>query len=474
MQAKIADLMHEEKLNAGDVLVQQGSESKKMSIISKGDFDVTISSRGGNDVKVDTLHPGDFSGMGALFTRSTHSASVIAKSDDSVAFSLKYEDFQNLMRDNFEIAQAMLAHMQEVARRDRSARTNRTRRGSTIETKATKLKIAMFDSKSYDMETFNEENKKYGFEITYFEARLKPETVDLAMGYDVVCVFVNDEVPEAVVKGLARLQVKMIALRCAGFNNVALEMAEAFNISVARVPAYSPYAVAEHAAALLLTLNRKTHKAYNRVRDGDFSIDGLVGFDLFGKTVGVIGTGKIGQCFIDIAIGFGCKIAAYDVYPNAAYAAKEQLTYMTLDEVLACADIISLHSPLLPSTKHMINRDTIGKMKKGVYLINTSRGALIETDALLENLKNGHIGGAGLDVYEFEAGYFFENLAGRVIQDDRLARLQAMPNCLITSHQAFLTIDALNAIARVTLGNVNEFAEGKRNEQLTNYVPAPK
>lgn len=461
------------KLHAGESLVKQGADSHMMSIISKGDFDVIISSKG-HDVKVDSLHPGDFSGMGALFTKSKHSASVVARSDECIAYSVKYDDFQNLMRENFEIAQAMLAHMQQVARRERSTRTNRTRRGSVIDTASSKIRIALFDAKSYDMETFNEENKKYGFEITFFEARLKPETVDLAMNYDVVCVFVNDEVNETVVKGLARLNVKMIALRCAGFNNVALDMAEAFGIGCARVPAYSPYAVAEHASALLMTLNRKTHKAYNRVRDGDFSLDGLVGFDLHGKTVGVIGTGKIGQCFIDIVIGYGCKVAAFDVYPNATYGAMEMVDYLTLDEVLATSDVISLHSPLLPSTKHMINKDTLAKMKKGSILINTSRGGLIETDALLDALKSGHLGGAGLDVYEFEAGYFFENLSGRVIQDDRLARLQAMPNCLITSHQAFLTIDALNAIARVTLANVSEFADGKRGEQLTNHVPAPK
>lgn len=323
----------------------------------------------------------------------------------------------------------------------------------------------------YDRETFNAENTKHNFEIRYFEARLRADTVDLAIGHDVVCVFVNDELPGDVIKGLARVGVRMIALRCAGFNNVDLNMADAFGISIARVPAYSPYAVAEHAIALLLTLNRKTHKAYNKVRDGDFSLSGLVGFDLHGKTFGVIGTGKIGQCLVDIALGFGCKVAAYDIYPNAVYAAKAGVTYMALDDLLATADMISLHSPLLPTTHHMVNKESIAKMKKGVIIINTSRGALIDTQALLEGLKCGQVGGAGLDVYEGEAGYFFENLSSAVIQDDTLTRLQAMNNVLVTSHQAFLTKDALEAIARVTLGNVDEFAKGKRLDQLTNYVP---
>ncbi|KNC85979.1 hypothetical protein SARC_01855 [Sphaeroforma arctica JP610] len=464
---KIVDLLREDKFSEGDVVVQQGDQTGRLSIISTGKFSVTMSGSAGEEVQVDVLKTGDFIGLGSLFCGTPHSATVTA-SEPAVNYSLGDTDFKKLLQEDVSVSLAMLGYMQNIARRDRKGR----QMGSDAESGATR--IALFDAKSYDRETFDKENEKYNFEITYFETRLGPDTAALAAGYDVVVVFVNDDVSDKTVRALSRNGVKMVANRCAGFDRVDLKVADAMGIPVVRVPAYSPYAVAEHAVALCQTLNRKLHKAYNRIREGDFSLGGLVGYDLHGRTCGVIGTGKIGQCLIDIMIGYGMKIAAYDIYINKTYEAKPEVTYMSLDEVLACSDVISIHSPLLPSTHHMINAETIAKMKKGVTIINCARGGLIDTDALLDGLKNGQVGGAGLDVYEGEQGYFFENWSGRVIQDDRLANLVSNTNVLITSHQAFLTIDALEAIARVTLSNVNEmFNEGKNGAELTNYVAPP-
>jgi D-lactate dehydrogenase len=262
----------------------------------------------------------------------------------------------------------------------------------------------------------------------------------------------------------------MIALRCAGFNNVDLAACERHGLSVTRVPAYSPYAVAEHAVALMMTLNRRLHRANNRVREGNFSLSGLVGFDMHAKTAGVIGTGKIGKCLIHILAGFGCRILAHDMYPDAQLVERSGVRYVPLDELLAESDVISLHAPLTRETRHMIGAEAIAKMKRGVMLINTSRGALIDTPALLEGLKSGQIGNAGLDVYEEESEYFFEDLSDRVITDDVLARLMTFNNVIVTSHQAFLTQEALNNIADITLENIREYELGKRGSALTNRV----
>jgi D-lactate dehydrogenase len=320
-------------------------------------------------------------------------------------------------------------------------------------------KIAFFDTKPYDKRSFDEVNEKYGYDIVYYHDKLSKHTADLTKGADSVCIFVNDAIDKEMVGSLLGNNVKLVALRCAGYNNVDLK-AVLGKIHVVRVPAYSPNAVAEHTAALLLSLNRKTHKAYNRVREGNFSIDGFLGFDLYGKTAGVIGTGQIGRCFISILKGFGMKVLAYDPVPDEKYAKKENISYVTREEIYKKADVISLHCPLIPKTYHLINDEAIGLMKKGVVMLNTGRGGLIDTKALIAGLKKGIIGAAGLDVYEEESEYFFEDYSSTIIKDDVLARLLTFPNVLVTSHQGFFTKEALHNIASTTLDNVKEFFSG--------------
>ena len=320
------------------------------------------------------------------------------------------------------------------------------------------MKIAFFSTKSYDREFFSRYVTTH--ELIYFETPLNEQTANLAAGCNAVCVFVNDKLNSAVIGQLKTIGIKLIALRCAGFNNVDLESAKVNGIKVARVPAYSPHAVAEHAVALMLTLNRKTHKAYNRVREGNFSLERLTGFDLYEKTVGVIGTGKIGQAFCNIMLGFGCKVLAFDLIANKDVMAKG-VDYVPLMDVLMHSDIISLHCPLNEQTKHIINEQTIAMMKEGLMLINTSRGALIDTAAIIESLKNGKIGYLGLDVYEQEEKLFFKDLSESIIQDDVIMRLLSFPNVLITSHQGFFTEEALTQIAQTTLENIDSFEAGQ-------------
>lgn len=311
-------------------------------------------------------------------------------------------------------------------------------------------KIAFFDAKPYDRTWFDQLNQHY--HIKYYEHKLTPDTISLAHGCEAVIPFVNDTLDRTVIDGLCQEGIKMIALRCAGYNNVDRDAARG-RIPVVRVPGYSPYAVAEFTMGLLLTLNRKIHKAYFRTRDFNFSLNGLVGFDLHGRTVGVIGTGKIGQIFIRICQGFGMHVLAYDPYPvqDAGFP------YVSLEELLAKSDIISLHCPLTEQTRHLINRDTIAQMKDGVYLLNTSRGMLVESESLLDALKNGKIAGAGLDVYEEETEFFFEDRSDMVQRDTLLSLLVSMPNVVLTSHQAFLTNEALHNIAQVTLDNLDAY-----------------
>lgn len=317
------------------------------------------------------------------------------------------------------------------------------------------MKLAFFDTKSYDIPGFDRYGIPAGVEIKYFEPNLNRDTVTLAAGFDAVCVFVNDTVDAVVVDKLCQLGVKAIVLRCAGFNNVDIKACEG-KLRVFRVPAYSPHAVAEHAMALLLTINRRTHKAYIRTRDFNFSLQGLAGFDLYGKTVGIVGTGKIGRVFADICKGFGMKILTYDKFPNPDAG----LDYVDLPELFAQADIISLHCPLTDETHHLINADTIAMMKKGVTIINTSRGALVDTEALINGIKEKKVGAACLDVYEEEGDFFYEDFSGHIVQDDKLVRLIAMPNVIVTSHQAFLTSEALDNIAATTVNNLTRFFSG--------------
>lgn len=316
------------------------------------------------------------------------------------------------------------------------------------------IKTAFYDAKAYDMPSFIKFGNLKGIEFKFLETKLSADTVELARGCDAVCVFVNDTVSKEVIDRLYDIGVKIIALRCAGYNNVDVEQAYG-KIHVVHVPAYSPYAVAEHAMALLLTSIRRIHKAYNRTRDFNFSLNGLTGFDLHGKTIGVIGTGKIGRILIDICKGFGMNVIAYDLYP----AKDSGITYVPLDELYERSDIISLHCPLTDDTRHMIDEKAISKMKKGVVIVNTSRGALINGEALVEGLMARKVGAACLDVYEEEADIFFEDRSGHILNDDVLSRLISMPNVIVTSHQAFLTEEALENIAETTANNIMSFFE---------------
>lgn len=318
--------------------------------------------------------------------------------------------------------------------------------------------VAFFDVKSYDRESF-EQFKDENINIRYFENKLNRDTASMAACCDAVCVFVNDNLDRDVIDELYKYGVKLIALRCAGYNNIDLKAAHG-KVTVLRVPAYSPYSVSEHAMGMILTLNRKLHRAYIRTRDHNFSLEGLTGFDLKNKTVGIIGTGKIGSCFANICRGFGMNILGNDPYESKDFCGK----YVSPDELFASSDIISLHCPLTRENRNIINDKTIEKMKKGVFIINTSRGRLIDTQSLINGLKSGRVGAAGLDVYEEETELFFEDYSEEIIKDDILSTLISMPNVLVTSHQAFLTNEALSEIARVTMQNLKDFFAGKKSQ----------
>ena len=322
------------------------------------------------------------------------------------------------------------------------------------------MKIAVFSTKSYDKIYLEKYKKGSKHTFSYFETALNAEITNLTIGYDGVCVFVNDKIDKKTIENLAENGIKLIALRCAGFNNIDLESAKISGIKVVRVPAYSPQAVAEHAVAMILTLNRKTHKVYNRVRESNFSLENLTGFNLFGKTVGVVGTGQIGIAFCKIMLGFGCKVLAFDIKKSDELTALG-VHYQSLENVLKSCDIVSLHCPLTPETKHLFDESSFSKMKDGVMLINTSRGALLKTKDAIVALKKGKIGYLGIDVYEQEEHLFFKDLSESIIQDDLIQRLISFPNVLITPHQGFFTEEALTQIAITTLKNISDFEEGK-------------
>ncbi len=328
------------------------------------------------------------------------------------------------------------------------------------------MKIAFFSTKPYDRKSFELANKTFGHDITYFETRLTRQTVKLAEGFDCACAFVNDQLDASVLIALGAQNTRLVALRCAGFNNVDIHSAGELGISIVRVPAYSPYAVAEHSVGLMLALNRKVYWANSRVKEGNFSLDGLLGFDMRGRTAGVIGTGKIGECVIRILNGFGCKVIAYDKFKNPA-CEELGVEYVELNELFARADIVSLHCPLFSDTHHMINHDSIARMKKGVMIINTSRGALIDSRAAIEGLKSEKIGYLGIDVYEEEEELFFEDKTFEIRTDDVFARLTTFPNVVITGHQAYFTEEAVTAIADTTLQNISDYENG---EELVNAV----
>lgn len=328
-------------------------------------------------------------------------------------------------------------------------------------------KIALFGTHSYDRACFTEINSSFSFDLHYLRSFLDLNTAGYTDGARAVCAFVNDRCDREVLSKLAEQGVELLAMRCAGYNNVDLKAAKDLNIHVTRVPAYSPYAIAEHVVALMLSLNRKIYRAYYRTRDGNFALHGLMGFDMHGKTAGVFGTGKIARVLINILHGFGMKVIAYDLYPDYKYASENDVTYVTPDELYAQSDVISLNCPLTKENYHLINREAISKMKKGVMIINTGRGPLIDTEALLEGLKSGIVGSAGLDVYEEESNYFYQDKSDNVITDDKLGRLLSYNNVLLTSHQAFFTREAMTNIATTTLQNCRDFFDGK---ELVNEV----
>ncbi|MEO1561185.1 MAG: 2-hydroxyacid dehydrogenase [Cyanobacteria bacterium J06632_19] len=329
------------------------------------------------------------------------------------------------------------------------------------------MKIAVFSSKKYDRHFLSEANSDYGHELVFFEPKLSGETTALAAGFPAVCAFINDQVDRHTISAIAEQGTKLIALRSAGFNNVDIKAATELGITVVRVPAYSPYAVAEHAAGLILTLNRKYHRAYSRVRESNFSLNGLLGFDLHNSTVGIVGTGKIGMCFARIMKGFGCNLLAYDIYQNPE-CLEMGVKYVELSQLLATSDIVSLHCPLTPDSYHMINAQTIEQFKSGAMLINTSRGGLIDTKAVIDALKSQKLGYVGLDVYEQEGDLFFEDLSQEVIQDDIFERLLTFPNVVITAHQAFFTKNALQNIAQTTINNISDFEKTGKCENTVN------
>jgi D-lactate dehydrogenase len=331
------------------------------------------------------------------------------------------------------------------------------------------MRVAFYSTQPYDRTFFDRANAGLGHEVTYFEPRLTAPTARLAAGFPAVCVFVNDVLDREVLGGLAAGGTHVIALRSAGFNHVDLPAAAELGLSVVRVPAYSPHAVAEHTVALILALNRKIYRAYARVREGNFALHGLLGFDLHGRTAGIVGTGKIGAGVARILAGFGCRLIGYDLQPSAECAA-HGLRYVSLDELWREADVITLHAPLTPATRHMVNAAAIARMKRGVMLINTSRGGLVDTQATIQGLKSGQIGYLGLDVYEEEERLFFRDMSGAVIQDDAFARLLTFPNVMITAHQGFFTHEALTAIAETTLANLSQLDRG---EACANLVLPP-
>jgi D-lactate dehydrogenase len=335
------------------------------------------------------------------------------------------------------------------------------------------ITTAVFDTKPYDREQFAGESADRRIAWRFLDFRLTAESAPSAKGAQAVCVFVNDTLDRSCLEVLAAQGVKLVALRCTGFNNVDVAAAAALGVAVTRVPNYSPYAVAEHAVALLLTLNRKVHRAFNRVRELNFSLSGLVGFDLHGKTTGIVGTGKIGRIAARILRGFGMRVLATDPFPDAAWAIELGVEYVDARTLVRESDVVSLHVPLTPETRHIIRRETLDLMKPGAILVNVSRGALVDTSALIDALKSGKLGGVALDVYEEEEGIFFEDLSGEVLQDDELARLLTFPNVLITSHQAFLTREALSDISRTTIANLAALDSGKPFVEDSLLTPAP-
>lgn len=446
-----------------EIICSEGEIGDCMYIVESGEVRVLKKGKEGSIVVITVLGRGEVAGVMSLFEEETRSATLQAAGKVEL-WEIDKITFQNLLQTYPGISKALLAALSRYLRRETEIVTELRSRDED-----NRLKIAVFDSKPYFEQAFKDQNRDR-YALRFFDVRLGRDTVRMASDFKVICVFVNDRIDADVARELSEMGVEMIALRCAGYNNIDLKACEQYGLSVARVPAYSPYAVAEHSIALIMALNRHIHRAHNRVRDGNFSLDNLVGFDIHGKTIGVIGTGRIGTCAINILLGFGCSILAFDKFPDKQLAQKDYLRYTELDEIFQKSDIICLYAPLTNETHHMINEESIMKMKPGVMLINTSRGGLIDSRALIKGLVSGQIGSAGLDVYEEEEGYFYEDYSHTVIVDEILSRLTSFNNVMITSHMAFLTREALINIADTTFQNISEFESGKRRELLTNAI----
>jgi D-lactate dehydrogenase len=451
-------------LAAGEHAFLEGDPSRWVFVVVRGSLAATARSEDGRESSLRTLSVGDVGGLTALDPGATRSASLRALDEATLAIVDK-SAVREAVEGDPRFATALVAYLGDHVR-------SKTRQIATVLARVgrdPREQIAFFDAKPYERAAF-ERRLSDSLRARWIEAKLDAASAALADGYPVVCAFVNDTLDATVIERLAAGGTRLIALRCAGYNNVDLAAAERHGIDVARVPAYSPHAVAEHAVALLLTLNRKTHRAYARVREGNFSLHGLVGFDLHGRTAGVIGLGKIGRCAAEILRGFGMRVLAYDPYPDESFAARVGVEHCAVDALLERSDVVTLHAPLTPETWHLIDARRVALMKRGAVLINTSRGGLVDTRALIDALKSQHLGGAGLDVYEEESEYFFHDRSDKVITDDVLARLMTFNNVLVTSHQAFLTEDALDNIAETTVANVREWLDGRRGAALTNRV----
>jgi D-lactate dehydrogenase len=462
----LKETMRRRALAPGEVLCTEGEPGDRMYLLVSGELKVLKRGTAGKPVEITRLRAGEIAGMMGLFEQEPRSATLEA-SERSEVWEMDQETFHALLDAEPSIGRALVTVLSRYLRQEtRVVAELRTHDADS------RLKVAVFDAKPYTSASFLERNRDR-FALRFFEARLGADTAAMADGFRVVCPFVNDVVDADVAERLGRMGVELVALRCAGYNNVDLEACARRGIDVVRVPAYSPYAVAEHAVALMMALNRHIHRAHNRVREGNFSLSGLVGFDMHGKTVGVVGTGKIGRCLIDILLGFGCAVLAVDRVSSPDLEARG-VRFVELDELLRRSDIVSLHAPLTPETHHLIRDETIARMKPGVMLINTSRGGLVDTQSLIRGLVSGRIGSAGLDVYEEESGYFYEDRSNAVMADDALARLVSLHNVMITSHMAFLTTEALANIADTTLENIAEYESGKRGSGLANIVlPTP-
>lgn len=450
------------ELAPNQTLFLENDEADFMFFVISGKLKVLRQSDD-KDVYVRDLDAGESGGITSLFLTQPRSATVIASEPTKLA-TLSKVDLDTAMTKHPEIGHGLLRILSRQVRSSGKSMAHLMKGRLDGE-----VQIAVFDAKSYDRDALTKVMPE-DWHLHFIDPRLNRQTATLAAGCTIACIFVNDVADRDALEILADVGVEMIALRCSGFNNVDLPAARRLGISVARVPVYSPYAVAEHAIALLLALNRKVHRAYQRVREGNFTLSGLEGFDLHGRTAAVLGVGGIGKVLVKNLQGFGMKVVGWDAYPSEQFAEETGMEYVSFEEAIKVADVISLHAPLTKDTYHLIDDKAISTMKDGVILINTSRGGLVDHEALISALKSGKIGAAGLDVYEEEAGVFFEDLSARVIADDVLARLLSLTNVIITSHQAYLTTDALHNIASTTAGNINEFLDGKRFEELTNYV----